>query len=277
MTDCQKCNAALADGDKFCGSCGHPTAVADGHCLACSAPVEARDKHCYSCGASLAQKNKSLAPVWQPKDVKVEPICAICQHYRDIKMISAELPYWTGTAISQALIKIEESQVKQSVAEASRRATLVETSKKRWPHPPIMSAYCGKHEADEVFEVCEVKNRALDCPDFTLREKDPVSCKHCAHLAEGKEDPYPPQGSLTPDLYEKQLESIDAQVALEITALWATKGVPGRTVEFHDFCTLYGKARPYVNRHGECTEKFRYVPESPMFRAMRERDKKKRK
>lgn len=270
---CSDCDARLQPDDIFCSDCGKKVEDGQPKCPACEAIVEAGDKHCYSCGIDLS-KPVQAAPVWRPEPAKVDKICAICEHYRKIIPLSSKIPYWTGTAISQALIKIEEDQVKQSAAEASHKAHLVDSGETHWDRRPIMAAYCAAKADEEIYEVCEVKNLKLNCPDFEMRTGNTAECKSCLHLQRGNKDPYPPQGALTPDLYTKQLEAIDADIALEITALWATKGVPGRSVLFHDLCTLHGLARPYINLHKDCKTRFHYIEESELFSNMRKRQKK---
>jgi membrane protease subunit (stomatin/prohibitin family) len=48
---CPKCQAAVAQGQKFCGNCGAPLGAT---CPKCQAVVAAGAKFCGSCGASLA-------------------------------------------------------------------------------------------------------------------------------------------------------------------------------------------------------------------------------
>jgi RNA polymerase subunit RPABC4/transcription elongation factor Spt4 len=270
---CSKCKAFLKPEDKFCSECGQKVQQeAQLRCPACAALIQEGDKKCHSCGADLSG-NSMAGPVWRPEPAKVDKVCAICEHFRKVIPPSSALPYFTGTAISQAMIKIEEDQVKQSVAEASFKAYLIETGKTRWDRRPIMTAYCAAKADNETYEVCEVKNRELNCPDFLMSTGFITECKNCLHLEPRNENPYPAQGPLTPELYEKKLESVDAEIALELTALWATKGVPNRKVLYHDFCTLHNIARPYVNIHKDCKSKFKYVAESEIFSAMRKRQK----
>lgn len=270
---CSECGADLRPEAKFCGECGKKVEREQHKCPACEAVVGAEDRHCHSCGIDLS-KPAQAAPVWQPEPMEVERTCATCEHYRKVIPLSSEIPYWTGTTISQALTKIEEDQVKQREAEASHRAYLIDTGKTRWDRRPIMSAYCVAKANEDIYEVCEVKNRERNCSDFEIRTGEVAECKNCLHIEAGKKNPYPPQGGMEPAIYSKQIEAVDADIALEITGLWASKGVPyGNPVVYHDFCTLHGIARPYINLHKDCKDWLYHVVESELYSNMRKRKK----
>lgn len=303
MNECGKCKVALDPGDKYCSGCGTKTGPDPHHCSGCGAQLqpedrfcfqcgaevkekqlkcpmceaiaEAGDKHCYSCGTDLS-KPVQAAPVWRPEPAKVDRVCAVCEHYRKVIPLSSKIPYWTGTAISSALIKVEEDQVKQRAAESSHKVYLIETGETKWDRPPIMTAYCGFEEDKKNYGVCEVKNRTLNCENFAMYTGKVSECKNCQYLEPGEKQPYPSQKGMSAELYTKRLEAVDADIALEITRLWSTKGVANYKVKFHDFCTFHGLARPYVNLHKNCKHRVHYVAESKIFEDMRRRQKKRK-
>lgn len=108
-------------------------------CDSCAAELEEGDRFCSSCGQPIKD---AAAPAWRPAAPKKKALCAACDHFRKYTALSSQIPYWNGTAISQALLKIREEEHKQRSLEAEHKVSLMKLPQAQWDQPPIMNDFC---------------------------------------------------------------------------------------------------------------------------------------
>jgi len=229
---------------------------------------------CAQCGGAIAQSPSGNFSFLEERGAKR---CSNCEHFRRVCAVSDQLRTFTNAAaVFQALLKIQEDEQKLRAHEVELKTIQIKNKKVEWGFQPQMSDYCAAKASEGRFEICELKNEAGDCPDYTRKASSPVDCDGCNYYVPDNPNPFPvPTGEAT-ELYEKRLEAVDAQIAVEMQSLYHRKGmpVPGRQLLVHGFCSYFGRALPYANVHRDCKNKTDVVtPVSPIWEDLRKRGK----
>src|SRR5712692_7392553 len=110
--------------------------------------------------------------------------CSQCKHFRRVRPISQILANAIGTsegAVANALAKIVDDEQKLRDSEAEYKRTKASTEHMSWATRPVMSAFCGQREDEELYLIAEVKNAGLKCEDFRPGRPQPRACTDCVY------------------------------------------------------------------------------------------------
>jgi DNA-directed RNA polymerase subunit RPC12/RpoP len=110
--------------------------------------------------------------------------CRDCSFYRLAKPPSELLGAAIGSndaAVLTAIGKIQEDEKELDAQEDMFRARVEQRTQSAWGMRPMMSAYCGLEEQKGVFHIAEIRNRGLQCGDFTSTPVAPRDCTSCGH------------------------------------------------------------------------------------------------
>ena len=206
--------------------------------------------------------------------------CARCSWFRRTKPASqllAAVIDTSGPEVAQALGKIVEDEQKLRDEEAGLKSKQASAYEENWPARPMMSDYCGRHEADEVFLIAQVKNRALDCDDFEPGAAPRHACADCRHRvpARGADRDRAADQAYTQMITrglgaqasisqpEGQLgahrSGVAARKALELSGAYATRGRLTAEPQYLDHCAHFSSPDDYVvcalqNTHHTCSQ-----------------------
>jgi hypothetical protein len=251
---CAYCKNEVDDKNIFCSFCGHKLDKQRRFfCLQCGNELKEANKFCTACGAkapfSIPGKGKS-------EGTPTGAICSNCRYFRKAVPISSRLFSGISKEVHEILIKIKENETKLRDSEAKQRVELIKISRMEWGFKPVMSDFCAKNANTNVYEICELKNRAGDCKDFESGRSPVVNCSVCQYFNQ-RPDPYADIAFIMDkDIYSKAASSIDAQWAVEIKAVYDNQGKYHEIPKFHDYCSYHSNAEfvalPYPNIHKDC-------------------------
>jgi hypothetical protein len=206
--------------------------------------------------------------------------CTECVHFRRVQpasqLLAAAIGLTTGgSEVANAIAKIVDDEQKLREADADIKSKEGSADRMYWPAQPVMSEYCGLQEQKQIFFICEVKNRELQCKDFQPGRHERHACADCAHRvpAEGntqdqrmeqsytqmitravvaQASPQGPQG-----LLQSYRGGVSARKALEVAGAYAAKGRMLSKPEYLDYCARFSEQDEYVvctlqNRHNTC-------------------------
>lgn len=205
-------------------------------------------------------------------------VCARCVNYRRIKSPSQVLATTiaaTDSDVASALGKIVEDEHKQRESEANFKKDAAISGRDRWLGRPVMSAFCGVLENDEVYLIAEVKIDGGRCPDFQEGAAVLHHCTDCLHrsAASGVSDDQQVEqiyanmaaqnvavgmGSSVPDdLLSKHRSGAAARKAFEIGAVYNSQGRLLSRPQYFDTCNHFSSAHEFVvctyqNIHNTC-------------------------
>ncbi|MGP0593948.1 hypothetical protein ACTRXD_15600 [Nitrospira sp. T9] len=159
--------------------------------------------------------------------------------------------------MNEQLLKIKEDETKQRISETKQKVELIKISRREWGFRPLLSDYCAAQSSQDIYEICELKNRAKDCSDFQATSRTYMYCSSCVHrMPHG--DPYLVlYGVNNTEIHSKMKEGIDAQGAIEMATLYHSKGECHSMPRFHDWCRYFTSGKryvclPYPNVHHDC-------------------------
>ena len=206
--------------------------------------------------------------------------CARCAHFRRVRPASQLLAATLGTIeggaeVANALAKIVEDEQKLREAEADVKSKEGSADRNLWMTRPMMSEYCGLQENEEIYLICEVKNRGLQCKDFLDGRPEYRACKSCRHhvTSEGRASDHAVEKTYTQmiigaiaaqastqtpqSLLQSYRGGIAARKALEIAGAYAAKGRVLAKPQYLDYCAHFSTQDEYVvcvlqNPHNTC-------------------------
>jgi hypothetical protein len=208
-------------------------------------------------------------------------VCAQCQHFRRVKPPSQLLAtaYSTSHAdVSHALSKIVEDENKQRDEESQYKRSQVTGGKSAWAYKPLMSDFCGLNEAGGEYYIAEVRNAGMQCADFAAGRSARRACADCTHRVaatgagkdRAQEEVYSrmlvqassvPQASRsTPEgMLKSQRDAAAARKALEVSGVYASKGVLPSEPWYVDYCGALSTPDEFVicalqNSHHTCAQ-----------------------
>lgn len=207
-------------------------------------------------------------------------VCVRCAHFRPARPISQllarALPSTAGP-VADALGKIGEDEQKVRDTEAEFKRQQATTRKTDWPMRPTMSDACGALEADDRWQICEVKNVGGDCPDFDPAPPPPHRCEDCRHRV----DPLGPtqdaqrervyldlmrvniSAGVKQDSNDRELDQyrrgVTGRQALELGAVYASQGMLLDPPRYLAHCASRSGPQGYAvcavhNRHQCCPQ-----------------------
>ncbi len=114
--------------------------------------------------------------------------CANCIWLRPLKQASKLLEeevknHYTDAAIANALVEIGRDEERQLEAESQDLTQKTLQDDENWNHRPVMSAYCGLRETENIYLVKEVKNNPPSriCNDHRTELAPTRSCSDCQY------------------------------------------------------------------------------------------------
>jgi hypothetical protein len=208
--------------------------------------------------------------------------CTKCVHYRRVKpasqLLSTAIGVVAGGAeVAGALAKIVDDEQKVREAETDVKAKEGVADRQVWAARPAMSDYCGLKEADDIFLICEVKNRGMECKDFHAGQPERRACSNCKHHvgADGTTSDQAMERIYTqmvvtaaatqssPQVAQGMLQSYRggsaSRKALEVAGAYAAKGWVLAKPQYLDYCRHFSTDDTYVlcvlqNPHSTCPE-----------------------
>ncbi len=206
--------------------------------------------------------------------------CSRCLHFRRVRPASQLLAAGmetTGPELASALAKIVEDERKLQDAEFEVKKTQGFADRDRWPARPMMSDFCGRHEAEDIYLIAEVKNRGQLCGEFEAGSPERHACIDCRHrvLAKGGAADYEAEqfyaksisdglavgASISqPEAHLTEYRSgVAARKALELSGAYAGQGRLLSDPEYLDYCARFSSADEHVvcvlqNPHNTCRE-----------------------
>jgi hypothetical protein len=219
--------------------------------------------------------------VSEQPEVKHGP-CTKCVFFRRTRLASQILAagFQTttdGAEIASAIGKIVEDEQRLREAEAEAKGKADSENRDLWLARPMTSDFCGLEEANEIYRIREVKNRGgVSCDKFDDEKPKRHACEDCAHRvpAEGRQRDYEMELTYTRLLTnavaarastgsaEGMLQAYRAgetsRKALEISAVYTSKGRPMAKPEYLDHCAALSSEDEYVvcalqNPHHTCS------------------------
>jgi hypothetical protein len=204
--------------------------------------------------------------------------CKDCSLYRIARPPSellANAMASNDTAVLTALGKIQEDEKELDAQEDMFRARLDQRGQTAWGMRPMMSSYCGLEEQAGVFHVAEIRNRGLQCEQFTTTAPPAHDCSTCAHrvvpdrvLDDVKqEQAYAAMSSgkaatgnsasMIENLWKEHLQSSANRRANEVRDTYQRKGVLATEPNYLDYCRSLSRDQRFVvcvlqNPHGTC-------------------------
>jgi hypothetical protein len=204
--------------------------------------------------------------------------CERCAHYRRVKPASQLMARLLGTVdekIAEALTKMSEDEQKQRDAEAEYKKQEALREGMSWGARPLMSAYCGYRERYGEYLIAEVKNRGLQCEDFTDQPRPIRPCESCAHRVpsggwaadEELEQQYGQMAvqavsaqaspQTAEGLLSRHREGAAGRRAFEASGAYIAKGVMATEPQYLDWCRKLSQPGEYVvcvlqNPHATC-------------------------
>jgi hypothetical protein len=208
-------------------------------------------------------------------------VCAQCAHFRRVRPTSQLLAAALGTTaagaeVTNALAKIVDDEQKVQAGEVEIKGKEGSADRDSWGTRPMMSEYCGLQEKEEIYLICEVKNRGMQCEDFLSGQPERHACANCARRVPSKgstrdqslektygrlinaavatqASPQSPQG-----LLQSHRAGVAARKALEIAGAYAAKGHVLAIPQYLDSCAQFSTQDEYVicvmqNPHNTCS------------------------
>ena len=210
--------------------------------------------------------------------------CSRCVHFRKVRpasqLLTGAIGPTTAAEIASALAKIVDDEQKVRDGEVDVKSKEGALDRDLWAVRPTMSEYCGVKEVDEIYFICEVKNRGHQCRDFVdAKEQPPVhrACAECAQRVQGggaqrdeavvrqyaqmvsaavavQASPQIAQG-----LIKGHRDGAAARKALEVSGAYAAKGRVMTRPEYLDHCARLSIEDEFVicalqNPHHTCAE-----------------------
>ncbi len=278
LSRCRSCGSDVNATSIYCSECGSELALNTGAGNQCPNPdcgqvLDGQERFCPKCGTNIISVNQPQGAV-DIYSISVRPeleqdlslpdqhekvSCEDCANYREARRISDQIVHGGGASVLQAMTKIKEDETKQQVAEAKQKAEQIKVQSVAWGFKPIMSDYCAAKAKDQIYEICEFKNREGNCSDYQGsnigRAKTCMSCLHEVFVNPQKNFEVL-KGISDPKIHHGMMEGIQADEANEITSLYYSKGESSGEPRFHSWCSRCstGKyvALPYPNVHSDC-------------------------
>src|SRR5262245_49007996 len=181
--------------------------------------------------------------------------CQQCVHFRDPIPLSHVLERQVSISHEEVAKALDEIASKDETYVMQESAWLSHDQyggMDDWPHRPRTVAFCGLHEADAHYLVCEVKNADGQCQDFQQRTPPTSACERCARFvsSHGDEDDGRLLGLVAERLaccstqhaalqseYRRLESRIGARKAYEIREAYRNSGWLPRRPAYLDSCT----------------------------------------
>jgi hypothetical protein len=196
--------------------------------------------------------------------------CPDCLYYRKEVPVSTLLQLHAACDIpSEALLKIQEEEVKIRDNEAGILASQIAVGRTDWALQPQMWQYCAEKEDQRTYEIVELKNKDNDCIAFRQRDNvRPTQCLKCRYGNRPPDRYFQATARIRdPKLFSDMGEAIKKDFELEVMSGWVQRGMLPTQAAFQDWCSWYSEGGrcalcAYMNRYGVCPN---YAPLSPEF------------
>jgi hypothetical protein len=191
------------------------------------------------------------------------------------QLLGAAIGSTVGAEVTSALAKITDDEQKVRDGEIDWKSKEGVVDRDLWGARPMMSEYCGLRETEDVYVICEIKNRGQQCGDFEPGTPERYACTTCGHrvhapgaardgateqrFARMANAAVAVQAStqIAHGLLQSHRAGIAARKALEIGGAYAARGRVITAPEYLDHCSRLSQEGEFVicalqNPHHTC-------------------------
>jgi hypothetical protein len=180
-----------------------------------------------------------------PEDARKKIVeCSSCEHHRDLVFVSSRLSaqFHSGPDIADAIVTITKEELRLQHEEAQILVEHLKTGVSEWGLKPMMHAYCGEHEDQDMYEIEEIKNSGGQCDSFEFQKRaEPVECQDCVHFSPSPDPNWEGNVVAPREQYHARVLEKQKEYAAEVIQGWIGRGflVRFKPPWFLDHCSAY--------------------------------------